>query len=133
DQRDEFINHSNLRNDLEVFRFDEDAPSFGARGATITDVRFMDADGHPLSWVVGGEPVTLRIDVATHADIFSPIIGFYIKDRHGQALFGDNTFLSYCDEPVSCDANGVITAEFSFQMPRLAPGDYAITVAVAAG
>ena len=34
--------------------------------------------------------------------LYSPIIGFFIKDRLGQTLFGDNTFLTYVDKPLRC-------------------------------
>lgn len=133
DQRDAFINHSNLRNDLEVFQFDPERASFGKGGAEITHVEFRDTDANPLSWVVGGEPVVLRIVAQAHQPLHSIIVGFYIKDRLGQPVFGDNTFLSHIDSPVACEAGETVAAEFEFQMPRLAPGDYSITVAIADG
>lgn len=133
DQRDSFINHSNLRNDLEIFQFDPERAAFGKGGAEIVSVEFRDDDAHPLSWIVGGESVVLRITAQAHQNLYSPIIGFYVKDRLGQPVFGDNTFLSNFESPVACDAGEVLTAEFEFQMPRLAPGDYSITVAIADG
>lgn len=133
DQRDNFINHSNLRNDLQVFKFDPDAEAFGKGGASISDVRLTDLENATLGWVVGGEQVNLRIDVWVQRALSSPIIGFYVKDKLGQALFGDNTYLSYCDSPVATRPGQTLVAEFQFQMPRLAPGDYSITVAIADG
>jgi len=56
-----------------------------------------------------------------------------IKDKLGQYLFGDNTYLSYFENPVCCQKGQLIKAEFLFQMPRLAAGDYSITVAIANG
>ena len=41
DQRLEFINASQLRNDLQIFKFDPDAVSFGKGGAQIIDVRLF--------------------------------------------------------------------------------------------
>ncbi len=55
DQRQEFINASNLRNDIKLFDFDPDAPSFGKGQAQITSVHFLDIQGDPLAWIVGGE------------------------------------------------------------------------------
>ncbi len=133
DQRQEFLNQTNLRNDIRLIEFDPDAPSFGKGGAHITAVRFLDAQGQPLSWIVGGEDVTLRVEALAREDLDAPIIGFLVKDRLGQCLFGDNTYLSYMDAPVPSPAGRFVTAEFSFQMPRLAAGDYAITVAIANG
>lgn len=133
DQRQEFINASNLRNDIKLFDFDPDAPSFGKGQAQITSVHFFDSQGNPLAWIVGGEKVILRAEVVAHSALDSPIIGFFIKDKLGQCLFGDNTWLSYMETPASCAKNQHLVADFTFQMPRLAAGDYSITVAIANG
>jgi len=133
DQRQEFLNASNLRNDIQIFDFDPDAPSFGKGQAQITAVRFLNAHGNPLAWIVGGEEVVLKIEVVSHATLDSPIVGFFIKDKLGQCLFGDNTWLSYMDAPVACTEGKHLVAAFAFQMPRLSAGDYSITVAIANG
>ncbi|CAA9891197.1 ABC transporter ATP-binding protein [Candidatus Methylobacter favarea] len=133
DQRLEFINTSNLRNDLQIFKFDPDAASFGKGGAQIHDVRLLDENEHPLAWIVGGEKVTLRVIVHTYQDLDSPIIGFYVKDRLGQALFGDNTFLTYREQPVLCEEGKELQADFVFYMPLLPSGEYSITIAIANG
>jgi len=133
DQRLAFINTSNLRNDLQIFKFDPNAASFGKGGAQIKDVRLLDENEQPLAWIVGGEKVTLRVVVHAHQDVDSPIIGFYVKDRLGQALFGDNTFLTYRELAVNCQAGSELQADFVFHMPLLPTGEYSITIAVANG
>ena len=133
DHRLEFINTSNLRNDLQVFKFDPDAASFGKGGAQIHDVRLLDEDENPLAWIVGGEKVTLRVMVHAAQDLDAPIVGFYVKDRLGQTLFGDNTFLSYRELRVHCQEGGELQADFVFYMPLLPSGEYSITIAVANG
>jgi lipopolysaccharide transport system ATP-binding protein len=133
DQRLEFINSSNLRNDLQVFKFDPEAASFGKGGARIENVYLLDAAGNSLAWIVGGEQVTLRVNVSVFQDLDSPIIGFHIKDRRGQELFGDNTFLSYGDKAVYCEEGSELQAEFTFYMPLLPAGEYSISTAVANG
>lgn len=133
DQRLAFINQSNLRNDLQIFKFDPNAASFGRGGAQIDDVRLLNQNGEPLAWVVGGEKVMLRITAIAHQSLDSPIIGFYVKDRLGQTLFGENTFLTYRTEPVNCMKNQFIQADFVFYMPILPCGEYSINVAIANG
>jgi lipopolysaccharide transport system ATP-binding protein len=133
DQRLEFINTSNLRNDLQVFKFDPDAASFGTGKALIHDVLLLNENEHPLAWIVGGEQVTVRVIVHANQDLESPIIGFIVKDRLGQALFGDNTFLSYRDRLVRCRRGGALQADFVFCMPLLPPGEYSVTIAIANG
>jgi lipopolysaccharide transport system ATP-binding protein len=133
DQRLEFINSSNLRNDLQIFKFDPNAASFGKGGAQIQEVCLLDENDHPLAWIVGGEKVTLRVIVHAFKELDSPIIGFSVKDRLGQALFGDNTFLSYKEQPIYCQDGDSLQADFVFYMPLLPAGEYSITVAIANG
>ena len=128
-----WINQSNLRNDIQVFEFDQNASSFGTKEARISTVEFFDEDENPLSWIVGGEIVQLHISAFVTQDIFSPIIGFYIKDKLGQILFGDNTYLTYHDAPLSVAAGNEIQAVFSFMMPILPKGDYSVCAAIAVG
>ena len=110
-----------------------DAPSFGKGGARIEQVQLLDQNNAPLAWVVGGEQVTLRITARAHQDLRGPIIGFSIKDRLGQDLFGDNTFLTHHDPLVTCPSGKNLQAHFVFCMPRLPPNQYSICVAIAEG
>lgn len=133
DQRSEFINTSNLRNDLQVFKFDPEAASFGKLGAQIQNVSLLDENENQLAWVVGGEKVVLRVIVYAYQKLDSPIVGFYVKDRLGQALFGDNTYLSFREAIIYCEEGSYLQADFVFYMPLLPVGDYSITVAIANG
>jgi lipopolysaccharide transport system ATP-binding protein len=133
DQRLNFINYSNLRNDLRLFNFDPNSAAFGKGKARINYVCLIDETGHEMSWVVGGERVTLRINVSIEKNIESPIVGFYIKDRLGQTLFGDNTFLTYREHPVYCCEGSGLQVDFTFDIPLLPAGDYSISTAVANG
>ncbi len=133
DQRQELINASNLRNDIQLFAFDPDAPSFGKGEARIISTQILDVHGSSLSWIVGGEDVVLRVEAVAFIALDSPIIGFSVKDKLGQSLFGDNTYLSYMNAPICCDEGQRMVAKFSFQMPRLLVGDYSINVAIANG
>jgi lipopolysaccharide transport system ATP-binding protein len=134
DQRLKYVNTTGLRNDIEVFSFDTSGECFGSGGARIEDVRMVDADaGAPLSWVVGGERVALEVTVVAHRPLDRPIVGFYVNNRLGQSVFGDNTYLSYRVDPMEVEAGTRFRARFSFRMPVLPAGDYVIAVAVADG
>jgi lipopolysaccharide transport system ATP-binding protein len=133
DQRLEFINASNLRNDLKIFKFDPEAASFGKGGAQIQNVYLLDENQQPLAWIVGGEKVILRIIIQANQELDSPIVGFLLKDRLGQILFGDNTFLTYKEDAICCQDEGELQADFVFYMPVLPSGDYSITTAIANG
>lgn len=133
DQRTECINRSNLRNDIEVFQFNREARAFGQGGAAIVDVVLLDENDSPMSWIVGGEMVCIQVTVECRTYLGSPIVGFMVKDRLGQELFGDNSSLNYGPGSLNCFEGGLLNARFLFQMPRLPVGSYSVAVAVADG
>ena len=133
DVRSDWINKTNLRNDIQVFQFDMNDHSFGKGGARIIQVELLDDNENPLSWIVGGEEVVLQIMVECYENLESPIVGFHFKDHLGQILFGDNTFLSYHEDPQECHSGEKLITQFHFQMPRLFKGNYSIEVAIADG
>lgn len=118
---------------IEVSGFDPDAPWFGRRGATIAAVGLLDARGAEVGALEGGEEVVLRIECDVQRALEQPIIGFYVKDRLGQSLFGDNTYLMYRDRPTPAFPGQTIVASFRFQLPYLAAGEYSIVAAIADG
>ncbi|MGR5187709.1 ABC transporter ATP-binding protein [Photobacterium damselae] len=133
DFRLDYINHTNLRNDIKIIQFDENQKSFGQNGAVFTDIYITDKSNNPLSWFVGGEFVKLKMEVEIKSFLNNPIVGFTIKDRLGQPIFGDNTYLSTLDKNISCNENNKILVEFCFVMPILMNGDYSLSAAIADG
>lgn len=133
DLRQDLINGSALRNDIEAFRFNAESSAFGTKLATITNVRLLDKDSLPLAWIVGGEHVRLHIECRASEAIISPIVGFQLLDRLGQALFADNTYLTHRGRAPHVRAGGTIEAIFEFRLPLLPPGDYSFGVAIAEG
>lgn len=133
DQRLQFLNQTRFRNDLELFTFQRDVAGYGTGAIQIGDVYFQDQLGAILQWIVGGELVTLIIKATVLADLESPIIGFFVKDRLGQNLFGENTYLTHATAPYSTVAGQDLLARFTFRMPVLPVGDYSVDVAAASG
>lgn len=133
DPRLEYLNHSRWRNDIEIPAFDTDGAGYGVGGARIEDVTFTDDKGAVLPWIIGAEVVRLKIDVRAERDLQAPMVGFQVKDRLGQTLFADNTYLITRERPFSVKAGEIFQAEFEFQMPLLPVGDYVIRLATALG
>ncbi len=133
DQRLAFLNQTRFRNDLELFEFCHEVEGYGTRAIRIEDVYFEDEQGYALHWIVGGELVTLIVKARVLVDLDSPIIGFFIKDRLGQNLFGDNTYLTYAADPQRMVAGQHLIARFTFYMPVLSVGEYAVDIAAASG
>ncbi|MHB9021047.1 MAG: ABC transporter ATP-binding protein [Halothiobacillus sp.] len=119
-------------NPIRVFNFTEDSlQGFGTGNAEISQVVLQDDTGAALPVIMGGEQVTLLVHWTARVPIQGPIVGFMLKDRKGQFLFGDNTFLT--ESTLTVPAGHTARAEFCFRMPYLPKGDYAITVAIAEG
>ena len=133
DQRLALINQTRFRNDLELFEFHAEPDRHGTGAVRIDDCYFMDEHGRLLRWIVGGELITLVVNALVLTDVDNPIIGFYIKDRLGQNLFGDNTYLTYAADCRQAMAGQHLIARFTFRMPVLPVGDYSIDVATASG
>jgi lipopolysaccharide transport system ATP-binding protein len=133
DMREEFFRSSNLRNDVEIFQFGNNLSGFGTGEAKIHSVHLLDKNNTPLSWIVGGEDVILDVRCQVYSDLSRPIIGFEIKDRLGQVIFGDNTFLVYQHNPQRAIPGNELIARFGFRLPVLPTGDYTIGVAIANG
>ncbi len=134
DQRLKYVNLSPLRNDIEVFSFGDPSKAFGAGGAHLRAVELADsATGARVSWIVGGERVMVIVTAETHIPLHQPILGFMVKDRLGQILFSDNTYLTYHQAPPEIPGGSLFRACFEFRMPILPAGDYFISASVAEG
>lgn len=133
DQRLALLNQSRFRNDLELLAFDSTVDGYGTGAIRIVHVHFTDDRNRSLLWIVGGESVTLTIEALALTDLDSPILGFFIKDRLGQNLFGDNTYLTYAADPHPVVAGQTLIARFHFSMPILPVGDYSVDIAAASG
>ncbi|WP_313463238.1 ABC transporter ATP-binding protein [Pseudomonas nitroreducens] len=133
DQRQQFLNSSNLRNDLQVFDFNQNSSEYGNEQASILNVEFRTTEGRRLIWIVGGEEVVLTVRAIGYRVLSKPIVGFYIKDRLGQTLFGENTYLKYQNAPIQLEPGQEFEASFHYKMPILPAGDYSVCVALADG
>lgn len=120
---------------MQVFEFDPDSAGvvFGAGAAKIADVSILGANGDRIELIEGTEIVDLRITVKLEGDLRDLIVGFYVKDRLGQRLFGDNTYLACSQTDFSGKAGDIFEATFRFRMPILPRGPYTIDAAVASG
>lgn len=113
--------------------FNPKADAFGSGGARIVDTGVYDPDQNTrLSQVSDGQTVNLRVVVDADERVNKPIFGFYIKDRLGQLLLGENTYWEDCPQP-SIAPGERISAQFQFKWPALAKGNYSLTVAIADG
>jgi len=81
----------------------------------------------------GGEKVRLTIHAVAHAPLANPILGFVVRDRLGQDLFGENTLQCSALCPQGAVPGQRIKAEFLFRLPMLPNGQYAVMASIADG
>ena len=65
----------------------------GTGEAFVSAISLVDEDGKALEIVDVGQPVRLRIEVTSNAQIERLVLGYGIKDRLGQVIYGTNTHL----------------------------------------
>ncbi len=63
----------------------------GSGEASIDDVHLLDDDGQKIDVIEVGTFVTLEVSVAINAPVERLVMGFMIKDKLGQSIFGINT------------------------------------------
>lgn len=63
----------------------------GTSDAEVVDIALLNAKGQRVELIEVGAAVTLEVRVAIHVDIPRLVLGFLIKDRLGQAIYGINT------------------------------------------
>ena len=101
--------------------------------AEVMSVTLENLSSGPDGIFVGGEKVCMVIRAKANEALDNPILGFMVKDRLGQDLFGENT-LPFTDmTPRSIKKGQKFTGEFVFRLPMLPNGQYAVMASVADG
>ena len=100
----------------------------GTGEATVVDVSLLDEQHRRLDVVDVGQRVTLRIDVQTNTFIERLVLGYGIKDRLGQVIYGTNTDLKK-QALENVPANRRIRFDIEFPA-NLGPGTYSVQTAL---
>jgi len=64
----------------------------GTLEAEIINIEILNKEGQSINVVAVGEDVRVKIDVKVNANLEGLVLGFGVKDRLGQMIFGANTF-----------------------------------------
>ena len=100
----------------------------GSREAEITAVTLHGADGTERATFTVAEPAVLEVRFRTRAAMASPTVGFVIRDRLGNDVFGSNTFhQGIAHQP--CAAGDDLVARFALGL-SVGVGSYSVTVAL---
>jgi len=100
----------------------------GTGEASVTQVSLHATSGTPLEVVDVGQEVELRIQVAVHAALPELVIGYKLKDRVGQDVFGTNTWHTHQIEH-DLHQGEMLTYRMRFKA-NLGPGSYSVSLSL---
>jgi len=101
----------------------------GTFQAVITRLELLREDGTPTDIFHPRDTMRVLIRAVFLTDVVDPSIGFMMKDRLGNGLFGTNTALRRGARIGPCKAGEYVDLEVRLPL-RLGYGDYNITVAI---
>ncbi|WP_426700842.1 ABC transporter ATP-binding protein [Rhodanobacter sp. Col0626] len=100
----------------------------GTGEASIVDVRLLNHHDRSADTVEVGEPLRLQVRIRANAALPRLVLGFLLKDRLGQAIYGINTHR--LEQPLEHLAAGE-EATYCFSFPaRLGKGSYSVSVSL---
>lgn len=100
----------------------------GTGEATVSEIALIDRNGKRVETIDVGSDVTLEIRVKINAPIPRLVLGYQIKDRLGQPMYGTNTHLK--EIPLTdVQAGEEVTYRFSFPA-NLGVGSYSVATAL---
>lgn len=100
----------------------------GTGEASVERVGLHDARGEPVEFVNVGQAVELRIRARVHQSVPRLVLGYIIRDRLGQAIYGTNTH--YTRQALeSVPTGAVIDYVIRFPM-NIGAGTYSISTAL---
>ena len=100
----------------------------GSGEATIEDLVLLNEQDERIEVVNVGQLVKLRVAVRITSDISELVLGYMIKDRFGQPVFGTNTY--HLKRKMEAVKSGTATV-FTFQFKaNLGEGTYSIATAL---
>jgi lipopolysaccharide transport system ATP-binding protein len=100
----------------------------GSGEATVTEIALLNEQEELVEVVNVGQPVKLKVVVEAKTAIPELVLGYMIKDRLGQPVFGTNTY-HLKRKLINVPSGAVTTFIFSFSA-NLGPGTYSIAVAL---
>lgn len=112
----------------------KEAKGWKTGAAEIFNVNVENLDLNSIQGVFKGwDPVRMTIRARAHQDMLNPILGFLVRDRLGQDLFGENTLQFSASKSCPVKAGQEFVAHFDFRLPMLPNGQYLVMASAADG
>ena len=124
---------TNSENTVAIYDNVNQAKGWHSGRANILSVALTKLESGAKGVLAGGEKVRLSIRAKAHEALGNAILGFLVRDRLGQDLFGENTCFVDLIKPSVVAPGQEFEADFIFQFPMLPNGQYSVMVSVAEG
>ncbi len=100
----------------------------GTGEAEIESAFILNSEGNPVEIVNVGEIITLKVTARACVSLAELVLGYIIKDRLGQPIYGTNTYLLGMPlKPVDCNER----VEYELTFPaNMGVGSYAVSLAL---
>lgn len=105
---------------------------FGSGKVAISSCRLLGDNGKELRLLERAQVVVLEVQCRALESIEQPILGFFIRDRLGQPLVGENS-IAWAGDWQHMQADNQYCLRFAFMLPLLATGEYTLGVAIGSG
>jgi len=100
----------------------------GRGDVSVIEINLLNRENKPVEAVETGAPVTLEVKAQVNKAVPEMVIGFLIKDRFGQSVYGINSFrLGRTIEHLS--VGDLVIGHFQFAM-NLGKGNYTVSTGV---
>lgn len=103
----------------------------GTGGAEIESTVILNSDGYPVEVISVGEKITLKITARVNVDLPDLVLGYLIKDRLGQPVFG-TTSADHQINLINLKQGDKVDFAMSFEM-NIGVGVYSLSTALALG
>ncbi|CDC19478.1 uncharacterized protein BN582_00276 [Eubacterium sp. CAG:274] len=117
--------------DFEMYKA-PDENSYSGKMDVIIEKYFYSIDNEPFSEVCQkDDEFKISLVINSKIDIESPIIGFQIRDKYGNEVFGQTSLTSPVEQGAIKQGRNIIN--FAFDWPEIREGDYFITIGIGNG
>jgi lipopolysaccharide transport system ATP-binding protein len=112
-----------------------DSDGWKTGNAELIEITIRQINGNEAnSPLRGGEKVEICVLAKAIKSLKNPVLGFIVKDRLGQGIFGENTLTAkHTSRDQDCEPGCLIAGTFQLWFPLLPTGAYTLTAAIATG
>lgn len=129
--RDSIVRSTNVSIDLNLFK-EPSSDQYSGYMDVIIIKYYYEVSGQPFGeYCREGDEIKVLMVVEGKRAIEDSIVGYQVRDKYGNEVFGETSLTSKVDNFPLSEGNNLIS--FSFTWPEIREGDYFITLGIGEG